>query len=260
MIIGNTNSYLKNLYVHSSNNKFATIENKKVNTNPKDDINQQIKRIKTQLSIVQNSEEEIQSRMLVLQEKKTGLNNINDIGNQLKDLAEKYKKSDLNENDKYNIEKKASDLLKNLDSIINTDNSSVGDKIIKLTGSDGKSNIIYSKGIDITLDSGKIDDTKPINAKDYKHFSSNVDIKTLLKDSSIIEERISKPVQTIISSVHDSQSIVYNSFMKEYLSATDSIDKLFNMGGISAYERDLKMFNQTSMYISMSGSNYGSSK
>ena len=41
----------------------------------------------------------------------------------------------------------------------------IGNKVIQLNGSDGKSNIILSKGLDITLDLGKMDNTKLNNAK-----------------------------------------------------------------------------------------------
>lgn len=267
MIIGNINSYSKNLYtnnsnykqlqkVHNSNNKAADIVNKNVNQKPEDITKQKMKNINTQLMLIENSEQQIQSGMSVLQEKEVGLNKINDIGNQLKELSEQYKKSDLSEKDKSEIEKKAEELLNNLGNLMNynkkEENNIVGDKLIELTGSDSKTDVILSKGIDITLDFGKVDDTKINNTKDDKHFSSNVSVKTLLENASIIKERILTPVQTAIEKVHDSKSIVYGKFIKEYTSAKDSIDELFKIGGISAYQKDIKMRHQNLAYIAVS--------
>ncbi|MBZ9626269.1 hypothetical protein G9F71_026035 [Clostridium sp. FP2] len=265
MIIGNVNSYAKNPYMNNSNykqlqkvlnsnNKIANINKKEANQTPKDLIRQKVMIMNTQLTVIQNSEQQIQSGMTILQKKESGLDNINDVGNQLKELATQYKKSDLSENDKLEIEKKTGELVKNLGNLINK-NDIVGDKIIKMNGSDGETSIILSKGIDITLDFGKLDEVKLNNknkADDDKHFFSNVSVKTLLENHSIIEERILKPVQKVIEKVNDEKSIVYNKFIKEYASATNSIDELFKIGGISAYAKDVKMLQQKSMYIAVS--------
>lgn len=270
MIIGNVNSYAKNPYINNSNykqlqkilnsnNKIATLEKKEANKNPEDLIKQKVKSMNTLLMVIQNSQQQIQSGMSILQEKKIGLDNINDIGDQLKELAKLYKKSDLSESDKSEIEKKAGDLLNNLGNIMNKNktqkNNIVGDKIIQLSGSDGNTSTIISEGINIDLDFGKLVDTKVSSTgekDDDKHFSSNVSIKTLLENPSIIDERISKPVQKSIEKVDSSKSILYSNFMKEYISATSSIDELFKKGGISAYAKDVKILQQKSMYIAVS--------
>jgi len=217
-------------------------------------MKQKIKNMNSQLSRSKNSEQQSQSGMSILQEKKVGLDNIKDISNQLKELSKQYANSDPNKNDKSEIEKKAEELLNNLGSLINQneENNIVGDKIIQRKSSDGKSSVILSKGLDITLDFGKLDNTKPITISDDNHFSSNVSVETLLKNPSIIEERILNPVQKSIEKIGDAKSIVYGDFMEEYSLATSSIDGLFKIGGISPYTKDKKMLQQTSMYIAIS--------
>ncbi len=258
MIIGNiTNPYINN----SKNQQLQKVLNNNIITNNKNAIldepmKQKIRNMNSQLSRSNNSEQQSQSGMSILQEKKVGLDNIQDIGDQLKELSKQYANSDASENDKSEIEKKAEELLNNLGSLMNQnkENNIVGDKIIERKNSDGKTGIILSKGIDITLDYGKLDATKPNNTDkvDSKHFSSNVSVDTLLKNPSIIEERILNPVQNAIEKVDASKSIVYGDFMKEYSLATDSINGLFKIGGISPYTKDSKMLNQKLMYISIS--------
>jgi len=272
MIIGNVNSYSKNPYINNSNYKqlqkvlnsnykIATLEKKEANKNPEDLIKQKVKSMNTLLMVIQNSQQQIQSGMSILQEKKVGLDKINDISDQLKELAKIYKKSDLSKSDKLEIEKKAGDLLNNLGNIMNQNktekNNIVGDKIIQLNGSDGNTSTIKSEGVNIELDFGKLVDVKVssiIEKDDDKHFFSNVNIKTLLENPSIIDERISKPVQDNIEKVNSSKSILYNNFMKEYTSATSSIDELFKICGISAYAKDIKILQQKSMYVSVCAS------
>lgn len=270
MIIGNVNSYFKNPYINngnykqlqkvlSSNNRIATINKKDATQGPEALMKQKIRNMKTQLGDSENSEQQLKNGMSVLQEKQEGLDNINDVGNQLKELSTQYKKSDLSEKDKLEIEKKAGELLNNLDNLMNQnkteENNIVGDKVIQLKASDGKTSTILSKGIDITLDFDKEDSTKPSNTDKTdpnKHFSSNVSIKTLLENPSIIEKRILNPVQKVIEDVHDSKSIIYHNFIEEYSLATSSIDELFKIKGISAREKDSKMLQQKAMYIAVS--------
>ena len=211
MIIGNRNSYLKNPYVNNNNytqqnkvlnnnNKIATAEKKSVSLSPDIITKKKIKALKNQLNDIETSEQQLQSGMSTLHQKETGLNNITDIGNQLTELSKQYKKSDLSEKDKLEIEKKADELINNLGRLMNDnkteENNIVGNKKIQLNSSDGKSTTILSKGIDITLDLDKVDKTKLNNPKDDKHFSSNVSVKTLLENHSIIQERMLNPVQS----------------------------------------------------------------
>ena len=260
MIIGN----IKNPYINSSSNQQLrkVLNNNNIITNTKKSSSEEIMKLKIrnmndQLSLSQNSEQQIESGMSILQEKGVGLNNIKDIGNQLKELSNQYGNPDLSENDKSKIKKQAEKLLDNLGSLMNQkeENNIVGDKTIQLNGSDGKTSVIFSKGLNITLDFGKLDNTKPSNTCETdndKHFSSNVSVNTLLENPSIIEERILNPVQKTIEKVDDAKSIVYGDFIKEYSLATSSIDGLFKIGGISAYTKDLKMLQQKSMHIRMS--------
>ena len=270
MIIGNVNSYLKTLSINNSNykhlqkvlntnNKINTIKKKDATQTPEELLKQKIRNMKTQLKNTENAEQELKNGMSILQEKNKGLDNINNIGSQLKELSTQYNKSDLSESDKSEIEKKAGELLNDLDKLMNqnkTEESNiVGDKIIRLNGSDGKTSIVFSKGIDITLDFVKGEDTKPSNANktdNDKYFSSNVSIKTLLQNPSIIEEKIFTPIQKVKEKVHDSKSIIYRNFMQEYSSATSSINELFKIGGINARTKNLQILQQKSMYNEVS--------
>ncbi|NNU75257.1 hypothetical protein [Clostridium estertheticum] len=260
MIIRN----VKNPYINNISNQQLqkVVSNKNIITNNKnlsseEIMKQKIRNMNTQLTLSQNSEQQIEIGMSTLQEKEVGLDNIKDIGNQLKELSKQYASSDLSENDKSKIEKQAEELLNNLGSLMNQkeENNVLGDKTITLTGSDGKTSVILSKSLNITLDFGKLDDTKPNNTdktNNDKHLSNNVSVSTLLKNPSIIEERILNPVQKSIEKVDDAKSIAYNNFIKEYSSAKSSIDGLFKIGGINAYTKDSKMLQQESIYIRMS--------
>ncbi|MBX4264937.1 hypothetical protein [Clostridium estertheticum] len=260
MIIGN----IKNPYINNISNQQLqkVVSNKNIITNNKnlsseEIMKQKIRNMNTQFALSQNSEQQIEIGMSTLQEKEVGLDNIKDIGNQLKELSKQYASSDLSENDKSKIEKQAEELLNNLGSLMNQkeENNVLGDKTITLTGSDGKTSVILSKSLNITLDFGKLDDTKPNNTdktNNNKHFSNNVSVSTLLKNPSIIEERILNPVQKSIEKVDDAKSIAYSNFIKEYSSAKSTIDDLFKIGGISAYTKDKKMLQQESIYIRIS--------
>ncbi|MBU3159933.1 hypothetical protein KPL37_09225 [Clostridium frigoris] len=260
MIIGN----IKNPYINNSinqqlqkalNNKNSITNSKK--TSSDELMKQKIRNMNDQLTLSQNSEQQIESGMSILEKKELGLDDIKDIGKQLKELSKQYTNSDLSEDDKLKIEKQEGKLLNNLEGLMNqnVENDIVGDKTIQLNGDDGKSSVILSKGFNIILDFGKLDDTKTSNIvaidKD-KHFSNNISVDTLLENPSIIEERILNPVQDAIEKVYDAKSIIYGDFMKEYTLATSSIDELYKMGGISAYTKDSKMLQQKSLYITMS--------
>lgn len=256
MIIGNiTNPCIndsKNKQLQKALNNNIITKNKNVSLDEL--MKQKIRNMNSQLARSKNSEQQSQSGMSILQEKKVGLDNIKDISDQLKELSKQYVNSDLSKNDKSEIKKKAEKLLNKMGSIMNQneENNIVGDKIIQRKSSDGKSNVILSKGLDIILDSGKLDNAKPSNISDDKHFSSNVSVENLLKNPSIIEERILNPVQKAIEKIGDAKSVLYGDFMKEYTLATSSIDGLFKIGGISSYTKDKKMLQQTSMYIDIS--------
>ena len=217
MIIGNFN----NPYINNSsnqqlqkvlNNKNSITNSKKISSDEL--IKQKIRNMNDQLTVSQNSEQQIESGMSILQKKEVGLDDIKNIGNQLKELSKQYTNYDLSEDEKSKIEKQAGKLLNNLEGLMNqnVENDIVGDKTIQLNGADGKSSVILSKGFNITLDSGKLDGTKTSNTVEIdkdKHFSSNVSVNDLLGNPSIIEERILNPVQKIIEKVHDrSKSVV----------------------------------------------------
>ncbi|MCB2313794.1 hypothetical protein LGL55_21965 [Clostridium tagluense] len=81
MIIGNVNSYAKNPYMNNSNykqlqkvlnsnNKIANINRKEANQTPKDLIRKKVMIMNTQLTVIQNSEQQIQSGMTILQKKR----------------------------------------------------------------------------------------------------------------------------------------------------------------------------------------------
>ena len=260
MIIGN----IKNPYINNSNNQQLKklLNNNNIIINSKklsseEIMKQKIRDMNNQLSLSQNLEQQTESGMSTLKEKEIGLDNIKDIGNKLKELSKQYTHFDLSEDDKSKIEKQTGELLNSLGSIINqnAENNIVGEKTIQLNDTDGKSNIILSKGFNITLDFGKPHDIKPSNTvkpDNDNHFLSNVTVSDLLENPSIIEERILNPVQMAIEKVDSSKSIIYSKFIKEYSLSTSSIDGLFKLGGISSYIKDSKMLQQQSLYIRMS--------
>ncbi|MBU3182326.1 hypothetical protein [Clostridium psychrophilum] len=260
MIIGN----IKNSYINNCINKQLqkVLNNNNIITNSQKStsdelMKQKIRNMNDQLALSQNSEQQIESGMSTLKEKETGLGNIKDIGNKLKEISNLYANPDLSEDDKSKIEKQTGELLNNLESLMNQneENNILGDKTIQLNGSEGKTSVILSKVLNITLDFGKLDETKPSNTDktdNDKHFLSKVSVDDLLENPSIIEERILNPVQKAIEKVDAAKSILYGNFMKEYSAATSSIDGLFKIGGISAYIKDSKMLHQKSMYITIS--------
>ena len=100
MIIGN----IKNPYINNISNQQLkkVVSNKNIISNTKNSsseeiMKQKIRNMNTQLALSQNSEQQIEIGMSTLQEKEVGLDNIKDIGNQLKELSKQYTSSDLSE-------------------------------------------------------------------------------------------------------------------------------------------------------------------
>ena len=120
MIIGNFN----NPYINNSsnqqlqkvlNNKNSITNSKKISSDEL--IKQKIRNMNDQLTVSQNSEQQIESGMSILQKKEVGLDDIKNIGNQLKELSKQYTNYDLSEDEKSKIEKQAGKLLNNLEEI-----------------------------------------------------------------------------------------------------------------------------------------------
>lgn len=162
----------------------------------------------------------------------------------------------MTDKDKEQIEKKAEKLLKGLDNLMNKskgENNVIEEKIIPIKDSEGKTSIVVSKSFDIMLGTGVLDNAK-LSEKDEKdifnnsHFESKISVKTLLKEPSIIEERILKPVQKLIKEVDDTKTNIYTKFMDAHATAMISINKLSDLGGISLYEKGIKMLMQDSIY------------
>lgn len=271
MIIGNVNLYLKNQDMNNSNykqtqkvinsnNKISNIDKK--NSTPHLDklMMKKITNLKQELRDINNSEDEFRNGMSVLKDKEKGLNEISDTGNKLKELAKQYNKDGLSEDDKREIEKQANELLDNLGKLMNKsiqeESSSVGDKAIKMTDSDGKTSFILSRGIDITLEFKKADDTKSVKKEDNKHFSNKVSTKALLENPSIIDECMLKPVENVVKEVKDSKSDIYHKFRRENDLATESIEKLFKVGGIDADQKEGMLKQQQKLYFEVSAMYY----
>lgn len=269
MLIGNTNFLSGNIHMNNSNynqlkkipkstNQIAAaIDKKNATQDSKEVLNQKIKAITDDLKSTEASEQKLQDKMSVLKEKETNLNKMNDIGTQLKDLSKQYK-SDSSEMSAAKIESKAMDLLNNLNTLMDKNNTKEGniskDKLFKLDNSNGNINIIFSKGIDTTQDLTKVNNTD-ITAKDVDS-SIKVSIKDLLEKTSIIEENILNPIQTSLKNVNESKSIVFSDFIKDYTAATSSIDELSKLGALNSDGKDAKINEQKSIYDAICKSYY----
>lgn len=250
------NNYKKTQSALNKSSNITVIEKKDNKKNQDELMKQKITNMKMQLAISQDSEQNIQNGMSILQEKETSLSAIQEVGNELRELSEQYKNPNLNDKDKGDIEKQAEKLLNGLANLMNKSkeqNNAIADSVIPIKDSDGKYDIILSSSFNITLDTGSVDNDQ-LKEKDEKnmfnnkHFESKISVKTLLKKTSIIEERILKPVQKAIKDVNDKKNHVYTKFMDEYSESIISINKLFNLGGISEYEKDAKLQMQQSIY------------
>lgn len=258
------NNICKNLLAKSTNfHKSSTlIKTDRNSKQEKDVINTQMKHLISKLSITETSEFQAQNGMSFLQQKEKCLNTIKCAGEELKELSEKYERSDLTEKDKAKIEEQAEKILKGLDHLMNndssTENSTLDFKALPIKDIDERTTNILSKPIYITLEIDRLD-TSNLNDNTNKkdtfndiHFKNKVSTKNLLENVSIIEKSLLNPVQKEIQDVHDSKSKIYNKFIDEYWSSRFSINKLFNSGAISGYMKDIKNSFQESIYNSIS--------
>lgn len=278
MIIKNIHSYTQNNISllkgssnilnaqHSSksinNNKLFTPN--KINTNSqnqKDVINKKIELLLYKLRASQLSESEAQSGMFFLQQKEICLEKIHGAGNELNELSKQYKNSNLTKEDKEKIEKQAEKLLKGIDKLMNNkksgDNDLMDCKSISIKDSNGQTNIILSESFNITLEPVKLEDVKlsctdKVDILDDTHFKSKVSTKTLLENTSIIEEKLLKPVQKAIEDVDSAKSDIFDKFTCAYSSATASINELFESGKLSEYIKIQQLDIQKSLYFCIS--------
>lgn len=262
------NSNYKQLHkALNGNSKISTLDKKESNQKPDDLMKQKINNIKYQLRVSKDSEDEIQNGMSILQEKEIGLEKIKAAGEKLEELSTQYKSPDLGEKDRMEIKKQAEELLNGLENLMNKTKAGeniIGDKIIQLKDSTGKESIISSAAINITLDFDKLDDSKlnkteEKNLFNGKHFENKVSVATLLETPSIIQERILNPVQNSIEKLNDAKSVVYNKFINEYSSATNSIDELFKLGSLSKNMKDMEILSQKILLNSVSALYFQSS-
>lgn len=252
-----------------NSNKIATISKTDIcHQKSTDFMKQKMKHLIDKLRISQSSEFQAQRGMSFLQQKDICLDKVRGAGDKLKELSEQYKSSDLSEEDKVKLEKQAEKLLKGIDNLMNNNNSvyhgTIDYKSIPITSSDVETSIVLSKSFNITLEPGKLDDPKLSNAEKIdipsdKHFKSNVSTKVLLDNTSIIEERILKPVEKAIEDVDSAKSEIYHKFTDAYGSATDSIKELFKSGEISIYKSNQEMKFQQSLYSAISSLRFQSS-
>ncbi|AKA69179.1 hypothetical protein [Clostridium scatologenes] len=246
----NINSYNQIKNISKSTKQAATaINEKNAAKNSDESLKQKIKIVTDELKITEDSEQKFQYKMSILKEKQTNLNRINDIGNQIKDLSKQYKSSS-HELNTSRIESKATDLLNTLMKKGDIkDGNIVEDNLFKLDNSNDNISIIFFKKIDKTQNIAKASNTVIIT-KDVDS-SIKVSVKDLLEHPSIIDENILNPIQTSLKNVNESKLIVFSNFMKNYSMTNISIDKLYKLGAISSYTKDVKMKQQKSIYESI---------
>lgn len=238
----NKNTHKKNIaFTDASqkliNNKLATDEQMK----------KKIAYLTYQLKVNQASEQQAQTGMSALQEKKEGLEEINAIGEKLKELAGQYNSSNLSDEDKGTIKSQADELINDLDKVMNNtkfDNKSImGTSTVNLLDSGVTMRTITSNSFSIKLDLDCSDTTKfSMDEKPHSnplsddHFYNDLSTDTILENPNIIKEKIINPVQKAIKDVNTAESTVYDIFTNEYAAATESVNKLFKLGAISIFQ------------------------
>lgn len=288
MIIGSVNSYFKNANVIndqnnlnknngvlqrsrnnpnnqqlqkilSGNNEIPTIEKRNNNIQPTQD--QKMEQLKMQLNAGQAIETSLQNGMSSLQEKDIGLDKIKSAGERLKELSNLYKDSKISEEDKKEVFKEAEALVKGIENLMNNtkpgETNVVGNSDIAIQRADGGIGILSTKGLEISLDFGKLEEDDlnglpTMKVGEDKPFESRVSIEALLKSPSIIDERLLKPVNDVMQDVGKAKDYVFSRFVEQFSLVENSIDKLFESGGISEFSKNLKKLNHQMVYDAIS--------
>lgn len=288
MIIGSVNSYFKNANVIndqnnlnknngvlqrsrnnpnnqqlqkilSGNNEIPTIEKRNNNIQPTQD--KKMEQLKMQLNAGQAIETSLQNGMSSLQEKDIGLDKIKSAGERLKELSNLYKDSKISEEDKKEVFKEAEALVKGIENLMNNtkpgETNVVGNSDIAIQRADGGMGILSTKGLEISLDFGKLEEDDlnglaKMKVGEDKPFESRVSIEALLKSPSIIDERLLKPVNDVMQDVGKAKDYVFSRFVEQFSLVENSIDKLFESGGISEFSKNLKKLNHQMVYDAIS--------
>lgn len=231
-------------------------------------ITPEMKRLIEKLDISEKSELDTQTGMSFLCEKKTCLDTIDTIGCKLKELSKQYTDSSSTQEDKNKIKAQAEKLLNHLDKLMNSNksgnDSTIDCKTIPIQDTNGKTSILLSKPIYITLESTQLDsnnlnNTSNKNSWNDEHFKNKLDTKFLLENTSIIDEKILKPIEKAIEDVDNDKSQLYHTFLDAHSSATSAINRLFELGNMSLYKRNSNMKFQQSLYDSISSLRFQSS-
>lgn len=169
---------------------------------------------------------------------------------------------------KNKIEKQAEKLLTGLDNLMNSNNlendSVIDRKTIPMQDMCGTTSTLLSKPFYITLEPIKLNSNTPNNIEEKDsfnnaHFKNKVDAKFLLENTSIIEEKILNPVQNAIEDVNNDKSKVYYTFLDANSSATNAINRLYELGNMSLYKKNSELTFQQSLYNSISSLRFQSS-
>jgi hypothetical protein len=273
MVIENTNSYTQNtlsIYKNTtSNTRQGTLQkqtniDKLINTTSQRLCNIDAKKIKLltdELHISVEGETQVQSGMSFLQEKDTCLCTIKAAGEKLEELSKQYKSSTLSEEDKLKIEGQAEKILKGINHLMDQNssksNSTIDFKTISVTDSKGNVSTVSSESFSLTLEpenlkDTNLSDTTEKNAFSSSHFKNNISTKTLLENTSIIEDQLLTPTKKAIEDVHTAKSTIYHTFVDDYGTAKFSIKKLHDLGQIDDFIAQLKLKFQDSLCSSIS--------
>lgn len=198
-----------------------------------------------QLRFTISTQEKIQDEMSYLQQKEVDLNSIKKIGLEIKKLSEDYKDFKLSDEEKDKVKSRTSDLLKEVESIVNVSKfkgySTMSEKVIKL----GEDTVVTSSSFKIILSFEK-EENLP-----NKNFENKLRVEDILEKPFVIEEKIINPVNKALDEVNDNKSRVYNKFLGEHSKAMNYIEDLFNIGGISGYMKDIYEKSQNSLLNSI---------
>jgi len=243
--------------VVSNNNTKATSKDNDGLQAINDAFKNRLKNLKTDLSLNQAAESQTQEAMTYLQEKDQTISTVKAVGEELKDLSAKYKNEGTSAEDKLKIEKEAENLLKGIGNLMNKSNNSAGSNVLAMQDTDGSISILASKEFNVSLNYGQIDEhvQKDIDANAFKsgnHFENKLNTKDLLNNSSIIDERISKPAQKALEAVVKEKSFVYSNFADDSADANNNIDNLFKSGAISEYRMTMLKTSEQMLSSSMS--------
>jgi BMFP domain-containing protein YqiC len=231
-------------------------------------ITPEMKRLIQKLDLSEKSEMDTQTGMSFLNQKKTCLNTIDTIGCKLKELSKQYTDSSSTEEDKNKIEEQAEKLLNHLDKLMNSNisenDSTIDCKTIPIQDTTGKTSILLSKPIYITLEatesnSNNMNNKSEKDSSNNDHFKNKLSTKSLLENASIIDEKILNPIQKAIEDVDKDKSQLYHTFLDAHSSATSTINRLFELGNMSLFKRNSNLKFQQSLYDSVSSLRFQSS-